>query len=79
MTNASLGDAIFVAVDRAGIETGDEGITGLLAYLGPNVNSSALEQQSNIGTVTDPVSPRAPSTQTASEHLPPFAEQEAQT
>jgi len=79
LTNASLGDAIFVAVDRAGIETGDEGITGLLAYLGPNVNSSALEQQSNIGTVTDPVSPRAPSTQTASEHLPPFAEQEAQT
>ncbi|MEH6952596.1 class I mannose-6-phosphate isomerase [Nitrobacter sp. NHB1] len=79
LIDASRGDAIFADADRAGIETGDEGVMGLLAYLGPNVNSSALEQQSNIGTVTGPVSACAPSTQTASEHLPPFAEQEAQT
>jgi mannose-6-phosphate isomerase len=79
LTDASLGDAFFVTADRAAIETGDEGVTGLLVYLGPNVNSSALEQQSDVGTVTGPVSARAASTQTASEHLPPFAEQEAPT
>ena len=79
LTDASLGDAFFVVADRAAIETGDEGVTGLLVYLGSNVNSSALEQQSHIGTVTGPVSACAPSAQAASERLPPFVEQEAPT
>lgn len=70
-TDASSGNAVFVEADRAAIEAGAEGMKGLLAYLGPTINSGALEQRS-IGTA------RAPSTQTASGHLP-FAEQEAQT
>ena len=79
LSDASLGDAIFVAADRATIQTGEEGMTGLLVYLGPNVNSSALEQQNDVGIVTGPVSACAASTKTASEHGPPFAEQEAPT
>ncbi len=79
LIDASLGEAIFIEADRARIETGADGMTGLLAYLGPNVNSSALEQQSDVGTAGGPASARAPSTQTASEYLPPLAEQEAQT
>ena len=77
--HASPGDAVFMDADRAGIEAGTEGMTGLLAYLGPNVNSSAIERQSDVGTAGDPASTRAPSTQTASEYLPPLAEQESQT
>ncbi|KQW20640.1 mannose-6-phosphate isomerase [Afipia sp. Root123D2] len=74
--DAHLGDVIFMDADRADIEIGAEGMTGLLAYLGPNVNSGALEQQSNVSVVTDPISVRSPATQTASEHLPPLAKQE---
>jgi len=75
--DASMGDAIFMDTDCAHIETGAEGMTGLLAYLGPNVNPSALEQQNNIGVVTGPVSVRPPPMRIASGHLPPLAEQEA--
>lgn len=78
LIDASLGDAIFMDADHVGIEIGAEGMTGLLAYLGPNVNVNALEQQCNIGVVAGPASARAPSTQTASGYSS-FAEPEAQT
>jgi mannose-6-phosphate isomerase len=42
-THPVLGDAIFVDAERAGIEVGADGMTGLLAYLGPNSDPGLLE------------------------------------
>jgi mannose-6-phosphate isomerase len=42
-TNTTVGDAIFVEADRAGIEAGPDGISGLIAYPGPDPVISLLQ------------------------------------
>ena len=42
-TNATVGDAIFVEADRAGIEVGSGGMSGLIAYPGPDPVISLLQ------------------------------------
>jgi mannose-6-phosphate isomerase len=44
MTNASIGDAIFIEADRAGIEVGPDGSSGLIAYPGPDPVMSLLRR-----------------------------------
>jgi mannose-6-phosphate isomerase len=43
LTNTTVGDAIFVESDRAGIEVGAEGMSGLIAYPGPDPVISLLQ------------------------------------
>jgi mannose-6-phosphate isomerase len=43
LTEATIGDAIFVEVDRAGIEVGPDGMSGLIAYPGPGPAISLLQ------------------------------------
>jgi mannose-6-phosphate isomerase len=43
LTNATVGDAIFVEADRAGIEVGADGMSGLVAYPGPDPVISLLQ------------------------------------
>ena len=43
MTSASAGDAIFVEADRTGIEVGPDGMSGLIAYPGPDPVISLLQ------------------------------------
>jgi mannose-6-phosphate isomerase len=43
-TNATVGDAIFVEADRAGIEVGPDGLSGLIAYPGPDPVMSLLRR-----------------------------------
>jgi mannose-6-phosphate isomerase len=43
LTNTTLGDAIFVEADRAGIEVGPDGMSGLIAYPGPDPVISLLQ------------------------------------
>ncbi|MEY9879029.1 mannose-6-phosphate isomerase [Bradyrhizobium sp. USDA 329] len=42
-TNATMGDAIFIEADSAGIEVGPNGMGGLVAYPGPNPLVSLLQ------------------------------------
>jgi len=63
------GEAIFAEGDRADIQVGDRGLKALLAYSGPNVNSSGLNEASTIGAHT--ARSRLPAVQTASEHALP--------
>jgi mannose-6-phosphate isomerase len=42
LTNTAVGDAIFVETDRASIEVGPEGMSGLIAYPGPDPVVSLL-------------------------------------
>jgi mannose-6-phosphate isomerase len=42
VTNATVGDAIFIEADRAGIEVGPDGLSGLIAYPGPDPVMSLL-------------------------------------
>jgi mannose-6-phosphate isomerase len=42
LTNTTVGDAIFVEADRAGIEVGPDGMRGLIAYPGPDPVISLL-------------------------------------
>jgi mannose-6-phosphate isomerase len=42
LTSASVGDAVFVEADRAGIEVGPDGMSALLAYPGPDPVISLL-------------------------------------
>jgi mannose-6-phosphate isomerase len=42
VTNATVGDAIFIEADRAGIEVGPDGLSGLIAYPGPDPAMSLL-------------------------------------
>jgi mannose-6-phosphate isomerase len=44
LTNTTVGDAIFVEADRAGIEVGPDGMSGLIAYPGPDPVISLLQQ-----------------------------------
>jgi mannose-6-phosphate isomerase len=43
LTNTVVGDAIFVETDRASIEVGPEGMSGLIAYPGPDPVVSLLQ------------------------------------
>jgi mannose-6-phosphate isomerase len=42
LTNTTVGDAVFIEADRAGIEVGPDGMSGLLAYPGPDPIDSLL-------------------------------------
>jgi mannose-6-phosphate isomerase len=42
VTNTTVGDTIFVEADRAGIEVGPDGMSGLIAYPGPDPVMSLL-------------------------------------
>jgi mannose-6-phosphate isomerase len=42
VTNATVGDAIFIEADPAGIEVGPDGVSGLIAYPGPDPVMSLL-------------------------------------
>ena len=66
-TKVSLGEAVFLEADRAGIEVGADGMKALLAYPGPNASPNALEQLSDTGRHG---SSRAPSIQNAAQHAP---------
>jgi mannose-6-phosphate isomerase len=44
VTNATVGDAIFIEADRAGIEVGPDGLSGLIAYPGPDPVMSLLRR-----------------------------------
>jgi mannose-6-phosphate isomerase len=44
LTNTTVGDAIFVEADRAGIEVGPTGISALIAYPGPDPIISLLQE-----------------------------------
>jgi mannose-6-phosphate isomerase len=43
LTNTTVGDAIFVEADSAGIEVGPDGMSGLIAYPGPDPLDSLLQ------------------------------------
>src|ERR1700738_4640226 len=43
LTNTTVGDAIFVEADRAGIEVGPDGMRGLIAFPGPDPVISLLQ------------------------------------
>lgn len=65
--NVSLGEAVFMEADRAGIEVGVGGLKALLAYPGPDVNPDALCRPSE--TIVDAVAQhsvplKTPETQT---------------
>jgi mannose-6-phosphate isomerase len=42
VTNTTVGDVIFIEADRAGIEVGPDGLSGLIAYPGPDPVMSLL-------------------------------------
>jgi mannose-6-phosphate isomerase len=44
LTSASVGDAVFAEADRAGIEVGPDGMSGLMAYPGPDPIMPLLQE-----------------------------------
>jgi mannose-6-phosphate isomerase len=44
MTSAAAGDAVFAEADHAGIEVGPDGMSGLIAYPGPNPAMPLLQE-----------------------------------
>jgi mannose-6-phosphate isomerase len=44
LTNASVGDAVFAEADRAGIEVGPDGMSGMMAYPGPDPIMPLLQE-----------------------------------
>ena len=50
LTNAAVGDAIFVEADRAAIEVGSDGMSALIAYPGPDFASSLLQDSGEPAT-----------------------------
>jgi mannose-6-phosphate isomerase len=45
LTNTTVGDAIFIEADRTNIEAGPDGITALIAYPGPDLIASLLQDR----------------------------------
>lgn len=45
LTNMTVGDAVFVEADRAGIDVGPDGMSALLAYPGPDPIVALLEER----------------------------------
>jgi mannose-6-phosphate isomerase len=61
LTNATVGDAIFVEADRAEIEVRPGGMTGLIAYPGPDPVKSLLQESGERMTKSpDTFAPRSP-------------------
>jgi mannose-6-phosphate isomerase len=59
LTNTTVGDAMFVEADRAGIEVGPDGMSGLIAYPGPDPVISLLQDSGermteSVGTSASP-------------------------
>jgi mannose-6-phosphate isomerase len=59
-TKLSLGDAVFLQADHAGIEVGANGLKALLAYPGPTINPDALSERSAAGASIPHASSGAP-------------------
>lgn len=47
-TNMSVGDAVFIAADRTGIEVGPDGMIGLMAYPGPDPVVALLQDTGEL-------------------------------
>ncbi len=61
LAGASIGDAIFVGGDRTSIEVGPNGLSGLVAYPGPDPIDSLLQDLSeHPAKMTIPVAPANP-------------------
>jgi mannose-6-phosphate isomerase len=61
LIEATVGDAIFVEADRAGIEVGPDGMSGLIAYPGPDPIISLLQESvERMTKSTDTSTPRSP-------------------
>jgi mannose-6-phosphate isomerase len=67
ITNASLGDAIFMEADRAEMEVGSEGMQGLVTYPGPDPEPGLLTEATN--SAGNSGSSRAPSLQVATPEM----------
>ncbi len=55
VTNTTVGDVIFIEADRAGIEVGSDGFSGLIAYPGPDpvmslLHGSGEQMTKSVGT-----------------------------
>ncbi len=48
MTNISVGDAVFIEGDRTGIEVGADGMSGLMAYPGPDPVAALLQDAGEL-------------------------------
>jgi mannose-6-phosphate isomerase len=48
LTNTAVGDAVFVEADSAGIEVGADGMSGLIAYPGPEPIASLLKDGAGL-------------------------------
>lgn len=72
------GQAIFAERGRADIRVGDRGLTALLAYVGPHVNSGALKPSDEVGHHSSLDLSLAPSIAAESRHFLPKTP-EAQT
>jgi mannose-6-phosphate isomerase len=48
VTNMSVGDAVFIEFDRTGIEVGPEGMSGLMAYPGPDPVIALLQDSREL-------------------------------
>jgi mannose-6-phosphate isomerase len=60
LTNASAGDAVFAEGDRAGIEAGADGMSALIAYLGPDAIPLLLEFATQSASSAHPSAPHTP-------------------
>ncbi len=62
LTSASVGDAVFAEADRAGFEVGPDGMSGLIAYPGPDPIMPLLqesgEQMTKSASTSAPRSPK---------------------
>ena len=61
LISASVGDAVFVEGDRAGIEVGPDGMSGLIAYPGPDpIDAVAAGSRRTIDQIRRCVRRRSP-------------------
>ena len=58
LTSAAAGDAVFAEADRAGIETGPDGMSGLIAYPGPDPIMPLLQESGERMTTSAGTSAR---------------------
>jgi mannose-6-phosphate isomerase len=56
MTDTAVGDAVFIEADRTGIEVGPDGMSGLVAYPGPDPIASLLQDAGARTAVHSPKS-----------------------
>jgi mannose-6-phosphate isomerase len=61
LAGASMGEVIFVGGDRTSIEVGPNGLSGLIAYPGPDPIDSLLQKLDEHSTqITNPAAPAVP-------------------